>query len=338
LLAGQHARIFIQDGKKFKSMAALDELRLMTRIAKLYHESGLNQVEIAGKLGLSQSSVSRLLKKARDEGLVRTIVNIPAGVNTNLEEELVRRYGLKDAVVVDCLGEDENQIMRDIGAAAAFYVENTLKDREVVGISSWSSTLLALLEAMHPLPNKSGIQVLQVLGGVGNPSAEVHATRLTGRLADLVNGSAIFLPAPGIVGSEAALHVLLEDPYVQEAMGMFERVTLALVGIGSVEPSKLLDLSGNVFSKAEQAFLRKEGAVGDILLRFFDSQGRPVESSFNKRVISMQLEQLRRVDRSIAVAGGARKHKAILGALRGKCINILITDRHTAERLTAKET
>jgi DNA-binding transcriptional regulator LsrR (DeoR family) len=314
-------------------MAMLDELRLMTKVAKLYHESNLNQVEIAGKLGLSQSSVSRLLKKAKVNGLIRITVNIPNGVNTDLEEELVKQFGLKDAVVVDSINDDENQIMRDIGAAAAYYVENTLKDGEVVGVSSWSETLLALLDAMHPLLNKSGIQVLQVLGGVGNPSAEVHATRLTGRFAGLVNGTATFLPAPGIVGSEAAVNILREDPYVKEAIDLFGKVTLALVGIGSVEPSKLLDLSGNVFSKEEQAFLRSQGAVGDILLHFFDQQGCPIQSSFNNRVISMRLEQLRKVERSIAVAGGVRKYSAILGALRGGWINILVTDRHTAEHL-----
>ncbi len=314
-------------------MATIDELRLMTKVAKLYYETNANQMEIAGKLGLSQSSVSRLLKRAKEEGLIRIIVNVPGGVNTGLETELVQRYGLKDALVVDCVVDDETQIMRDIGVAAAFYIENTIKDNEVVGISSWSSTLLALLEAMHPIPNRRGIQVVQVLGGVGNPSAEVHATRLTGRFAGLVNGTAVFLPAPGIVGSEAALHVLLEDPYVKEAIDLFDQVTLALVGIGSVEPSKLLDLSGNVFSKEEQAFLRSQGAVGDILLRFFDIDGRSIESSFNNRVISMHLEQLRRVDRSIAVAGGARKYQAILGALHGHWVNILVTDRHTAEGL-----
>ncbi len=316
-------------------MTTTPELRLMTRVARLYHEANLSQSEIAARLGLSQSSISRLLKRAREEGLVRTVVTIPSGVNADLEDALVHRFGLKDAVVVDCLGEEENQVMRDIGAAAAYYVENTLNDNEVVGISSWSSTLLALLDAMHPLPNKRGVQVLQILGGVGNPSAEVHATRLTGRFAGLVNGEAIFLPAPGIVGSEAAMHVLLEDAYVKEALDLFERVTLALVGIGSVEPSRLLDLSGNVFSKEEQAYLRQAGAAGDILLRFFDQEGHPVESSFNKRVISMQLEQLRRVERSIAVAGGARKFSAILGALRGQWVNILITDRRTADKLIA---
>jgi DNA-binding transcriptional regulator LsrR (DeoR family) len=316
-------------------MATLNELRLMTKVAKLYYESNLNQIDIAKRLGLSQATVSRLFKRAKKENIIRIIVNVPNGVNTDIETALARKYALKDAIVVDCLGENENQIMSDIGVASAYYVETTLKDNEIIGISSWSSSLLAMLEAMHPLPNKSGIQVVQVLGGVGNPSAEVHAIRLTGRFAGLVNGTAIFLPAPGIVGSEAALRVLLEDPYVKDVMRFWDQITMALVGIGSVEPSKLLDLSGNVFSNEEQEFLRSHGAVGDILLRFYDAQGRQVASSFNNRVISMHLEQLRQVERSIGVAGGARKFEAIKGALSGRWINVLITDRITAERLVA---
>jgi DNA-binding transcriptional regulator LsrR (DeoR family) len=75
------------------------------------------------------------------------------------------------------------------------------------------------------------------------------------------------------------------------------------------------------------------GAVGDILLRFFDENGKPVKGPLSNRVVSMSLEQLARVNRAIAVAGGARKYKAILGALRGKWINVLVTDRCTAERL-----
>lgn len=315
-------------------MAQIDELRLATKAARLYHLQGLRQSEIAQTLGVSQATVSRLLKHARDEGVIRISVHTPQGVNTDLEESLAQKYGLRDAVVVDCPSDaDDRLILRDIGAAAAFYVETLLKNNDVVGISSWSETLLALVDAMHPLPGKSGVRVVQILGGIGNPGAEAHANRLTGRLANLVNGTAVFLPAPGVVGSETALQVLLEDQYVQETTRLFDNVSIALVGIGAIEPSKLLTQSGNIFTEQEQAKLRLEGAVGDILLRFFDAKGRQVNGSLSNRVVSMSLEQLRQVDRAIAVAGGRRKYPAILGALRGGWINILITDRCTAEFL-----
>lgn len=110
-------------------------------------------------------------------------------------------------------------------------------------------------------------------------------------------------------------------------------MTLALVGIGAVEPSKMLASSGNVFSSDELKLLSSRGAVGDICLRFFDAAGQPVITPLNERVISMELEQLRRVPRVIGVAGGRRKAAAIRGALAGKRINVLITDRAMAQRL-----
>lgn len=314
-------------------MTTLDEQRLMTKVAKMYYEWDLNQADIAKQLGISQATVSRLFKRAREEGIVRISVNTPSGVNADLEGNLIHKFGLRDAIVVDVLRDDENQLMHDLGAAAAYYVENVIKDNEVIGISSWSETLLAMIDAMHFVTGRKNVSVIQILGGMGNPSAEIHAARLTSRLVNLVNGSAVFLPTPGVVGTAAALQVLMQDEYVSEAIGLFDKVTLALVGIGAVEPSKLLTLSGNIFSQEEKDYLRQHGAVGDILLRFFDIQGNSVESTFNQRVISMQLEQLRNVERSVGIAGGVRKYEAVLGALNGHWINVLITDRQTAEKL-----
>jgi DNA-binding transcriptional regulator LsrR (DeoR family) len=317
-------------------MANIDELRLMTRVARMYYERDMRQSDIAGQLGLSQATISRLLNRSRDEGIIRISVNVPQGVYSEMEEELVAAHDLRDAIVVDCISENEQIVQRDIGAAAAYYVESTIKPNEVIDLSSWSSNLLALVDAMHQVPRKPGVQVVQILGGVGNPGAEMHAARLTGRLARLVNGKATFLPAPGIVGSPASLNVLLADPYVNEAMALFQQVSLALVGIGTVEPSELLAESGNIFSGTELDILRGEGAVGDILLHFFDEYGQPIETSLNSRVISMSLPQLQQVDRAVGVAGGRRKQEAILGALRGNLINVLITDCYTAKRLLEK--
>jgi DNA-binding transcriptional regulator LsrR (DeoR family) len=317
-------------------MPRVDELRIIARIARMYYEWDMSQAEIASQLGLSQPTVSRFLTGAKQEGIIRTSVNIPHGIYAELEESLVKKFHLRDAIVTDNLEDDETVIQRDIGATAAFYLESTIQPGDVVGISSWSATLLSLVDALHPIKRKPGVKVVQILGGVGSPSAEVHATHLTSRLAALLGGQAIYLPAPGVVGSEAAMKVLMEDEYLRQTLSLFDQVTLALVGIGAVEPSLLLAKSGNIFSPEELGLLRQQGAVGDILLRFFDQHGRLVESPLNKLVISMSLEQLCKVDRVIGVAGGKRKCAAILGALRGGWINILITDHFTAACL-AKE-
>ncbi len=316
-------------------MARIDELRLMAKIARMYYSQGLRQTEICERLNIHQSTVSRVLKRAEREGIVRVSITLPAGTHTEIEEAVQARYGLDEAIVVDCV-DDEDQISRDLGSAAAFYLENTLKSDDVIGISSWSSALLAMVEAMHPSQRWKTTKVVQILGGVGNPNAEVHATQLTRRLADLLGGAATLLPAPGVVGSAEARRVLMRDRFVREVVDLFSSITLAVVGIGAVEPSRALASSGNVFSRQELDLLAAKGAVGDICLRFFDEHGEPVITELNDRVISIELNQLRRAKRIVGVAGGRRKVSAIRGAMSGGLVNVLITDLNTAQRLLAE--
>ncbi|MCC7154124.1 MAG: sugar-binding transcriptional regulator [Bryobacterales bacterium] len=313
-------------------MARIDELRLMAKVARMYHELGMRQSEICSRLNIHQSTVSRVLQRAEREGIVRITVSLPPGTHTEVEEALQSRYGLDDAVVVDCL-EDEAQIAHDLGAAAAYYLENTLKASDVIGISCWSAALLEMVNAMRPSQRPKNNRVIQILGGVGSPNAEVHATQVTRRLAALIGGEATLLPAPGVVGSASARDVLFKDRFVREALDLFPKVTLALVGIGATEPSRGLASSGNIFSPREISLLASKGAAGDICLRFFDETGRQVVTELNDRVISMELDQLRQVRRVVAVAGGHRKIHAIRGALAGKLVNVLITDLTSAENL-----
>jgi DNA-binding transcriptional regulator LsrR (DeoR family) len=316
-------------------MSRIDELRLMTKVAHLYYVHKLKQADICEQLGLHQSTISRLLKRAERDGIVRVTVSAASGIHPELEDALQSEFGLRSAIVVDCSG-DEAQIARDLGSAAAYYLETTLKHDDVIGISAWSAALLGMVNAMHGHQRWKSIRVVQILGGVGSPDAEVHATQLTRRLAQAAGGTATLLPAPGVTGTADARRVLLKDPFVREAVSLFRAVTVAMVGIGAIEPSRAIASSGNVFSPRELKHLAHLGAVGDICLRFFDAHGRPVASPMNERVISMELSDLVKVRRVVAVAGGRRKLAAIRGALAGKLVNELITDVQTAEHLVGR--
>jgi DNA-binding transcriptional regulator LsrR (DeoR family) len=281
----------------YPNSTAQEELRLMTKVAYLYHKQNLKQSEIAQRLDLSQATVSRILKNAEEEGIVRITVNIPTGIYSGLEGELCSKYGLKAAIIVHCEEDSDEGIFHHLGSAAAYYVESTLGKNEIVGLSSWSSTLLGMVNSMHRLPKATNAKVVQMLGGMGNPSAKIYAAKITEQFANLVQGEAIYLPAPGLARSQDVRDELMTDPYVREALDLFEKITLAIVGIGSVEPSKLLASSGNIFSTEELDALQDVGAVGDICLRFFDVNGTEVNLPLNDRVVSIQLDQL---DRSMA--------------------------------------
>jgi len=312
--------------------ASGDQLRLMAKIALMYHERGVRQTEIAKELHVSQSKVSRLLARAAEVGIVRTTVTVPAGVHTDLEEALQERYGLQEAVVVDVDG-DEADITAALGSALATYLEATLTGGEVVGISSWSATLLAAAGAMRRSPTRVVDRVVQVVGGVGEARVQVQASRLISLFADATGADPVFMPAPGLLGSPSARQVLVADPAVAAVMASWDDLTTALVGIGSVQPSALLRESGNSLADRDQAELQSAGAVGDICLRYFDADGTKVASGFDDRVVGIDADRFRGIPRRVGVAGGERKHDAVLGALRGGWLTVLVTDVEEATRL-----
>lgn len=316
-----------------------DLLRLTTRVASMYYERGLGQTQIAEQLGLSQARVSRLLKQAEPLGIVKITVHVPEGVHADVEEKLEQLYGLDEAIVVEVhegAQRDDEAMARDLASTVASYLELMVPTLPTIGVSSWSSTLLAAVNAMRPIGQAETKSIVQVLGGLGFASAQRFATRLTEHLAQLSKAEAIFMLAPGVVSTQAAKRALLADPSCREAIERFDSLSALLMGIGAIPPSRMLRESGNVFTDQDLEDLKNAGAVGDVCMRFYDEQGKPVRTSFDDRVIGIGTDQIRRTRRRVGVAGGRRKFEAIRGALRGGWISTLITDLSTAQRLLAQ--
>ena len=315
-------------------MSRLNELRMIARVAQMYHVENQRQADIAKHLLISQATVSRMLKRAQEEEIVRTTVVAPSGTYADLETALRSKYGIAEAIVVECSEDREGAIMARIGEAAAHFVEATLQPSEIIGVSSWSETILKMVENIHPMKTSKAKYVVQTLGGMGDPTVQFHANQLTTRLAKLTGADAHLLSAPGVAQSREAKLVLLGDSYLRETMELFEKVTLSFIGIGAIEPSGMLAKSGNVFSARELEAVKEAGGVGDIGLRFFDKDGQQVRTPLDDRVIGMTLDELSKIDRVIALAGGHSKTLAIHGALKAGVIDILVTNKFTAERLT----
>ena len=310
------------------------QLRLLTKVARLYHERGVRQAEIAASLNISQAKVSRLLKRAAALGIVRTTVMIAPGLHTELEERLEERYGLAEAVVVDVDPDgDERDTTSAIGAAAATHLEASLAGKERVGISSWSQTLLATVDRMRPVPSRAATEVVQLLGGIGVPEVQSQAYRLVDEFARVLGASAVYVQAPGIVEDRVMRERLMLDPSLAEVSRRWRELTVAVVGIGSIEPSDLLAESGNAYSAAERAALLADGAVGDICHRVFRLDGSAILGDLDDRTISIPVDEFRAIPRRIGVAGGPRKLDPIRGALAGRWVTSLVTDRVTAEAL-----
>lgn len=309
-----------------------EELRLLVKVSRSYYEDGLNQDAITARLGLSRSKVSRLMAQARELGIVQITVVTPGQLFLDVESRLEERYGLDEVLVVEAQpAESQDLVSRSIGSAAAGYLIRAMGPRSTVGFC-WGSTLRYMEQALTPqrFPNA---QVVQVIGGLGQPDAEVHATELCRGVARALGCRLTLLPVPGIVADARTREALLSDVHVRRAVGAFDDLDIAFVGIGAPTRNSVIMRDGSIISPAELDSLLHHGAVGDIALRYYDSDGECLESEINERIIGIGLDQLKRVPKVVGVSGGPDKLAAIRGALAGHLIDVLITDSITAVSL-----
>lgn len=309
-----------------------EELRLLVKVARFYYEDGLNQDAITARLGLSRSKVSRLMAQAREAGIVQITVVEPEDLFLDLETRLEERYGLQEALVVESQPADpQSHVSRAVGGAAAGYLSRAISGRSTIGMC-WGDTLRHMASGLTPqrYPNA---QVVQMIGGLGQPDAEVHATELCRSMARSLDCRLTLLPVPGIVKDQRTREALLSDVHVQRAVEAFDDLDIAFVGIGAPTRDSVTMRDGSIITRAELDGLLRKGAVGDIALRYYDNRGECIESDINARIIGMDLQQIKQVPKVVGVSGGPQKVAAIRAALAGGLINVLITDSLTATRL-----
>jgi DNA-binding transcriptional regulator LsrR (DeoR family) len=304
---------------------------LLSKISRLYYEDGSSEADIAERLHISRSKVSRLLKEARRIGIVKIHIVPPPGSYPWLEAELEKRYGLKEAVVVTSGDDERFDTIRNLGVAAARHLQETLQSGETIGVS-WGRTLHAMVAAIQPQRTR-GTRVIQIIGGLGHPTAEVHATELCRRMANALDSDLELLPVPGIMESRQAKEAILTDSNIQRVLALFRKIDVAYVGIGAPAHDSVMLTDSTIMRKEDQDEMVRLGAVGDIAVRFFNRCGEPIISELDERVIGIRLDELKRIERRVGVSGGLKKVDTVRAALLAAHVNILITDHRLAEAL-----
>ena len=306
------------------------DLYLLSKASTLYYLRDLTQAEIAKRLGVSRPTVSRLLNEARERGIVTIRVTPAPGMHLDLESQMESRYHLEEAVVVSAEKRRSGDILRQIGGAASAYLARTVQPGETIGLA-WGHTLNAMVQATPALP-REGLRIVQILGGVGPPDGKAYAADMVRRLARQFGAAPVLLPAPGVVSTPAGRDALRKDPHVMSALKAHDKLDTAFVGIGSLLTNEVLN-DGHSLPRGTFKRLVDAGAVSDIALRFFDDAGRAVHTALDDRILGISVEQLRKVKRVVAVAGGKDKIDAIRSALRTGIVNVLVTDQATATAL-----
>ena len=319
--------------KRMPAERDLEQLRQITKVARLYHLHGARQAAIAQQLNISQAGVSRLLRLAEEAGIVQTVVLAPEGLHPELEENLIRAYGLEHVVISDNPSR-ETEIPQVLGAAAARLFAKELQG-QTLGFTSWSVTLREMARLL-PLNNASNItHVVEMLGDLGSPMLQHEATLATLQLANSLGAEAVFLRTPGVTNSAQLRDAALGDAHVNRAMEYLDKVDVAFLGLGPANFHGPLEEHDNFFTSDQLAKVRKAGAAGQLHQRFITAEGAPLDTPLEKVVVGISLAQLRRVKKRVLVAGGPSKHTALLAALRGRWAHTLVTDLAAANFLMA---
>ena len=305
----------------------------LAEVASLYYYSGLRQADIAAQLGESRSNVSRLLTEARRRGIVEIRVNQPLPVDRRLGRELQQRYGLRDALVLSGNEGDAGETLRRVGELAARFLERVLDEIDVLAIS-WGTALREVVKGLHTPPRRS-IEVVQMIGGAGSSASNVDGTELARRFADVLGGSCDYLYAPLLVDDEETVQVVMRDSNVRRVLEKAARADMALVGIGALEPSVSSLVRAGYADQETLRRLRRAGAVGDICGRHFDASGRPCDVELNRRVVGLDLDSLHRIPVVMGIASGRAKAEAVLGALRGRHVDVLAADAGLVQEVLA---
>jgi deoxyribonucleoside regulator len=303
------------------------DLDQLIQASRLYYELGETQSRVAELLGVTRPQVSRLLKRARAEGVVEIrIVDQAAEVST-AADVLRDRFGLTAVHLAPALVGPEEVSRRMIGRLAADVLRAAIRDGAVVGIGDGASisAVADALAADEPL-HETGATVVPLCGGYwfGGPAREPFR-----RVADGIGGIPLGLLAPGLVDDPATKTALCAHAGVRRILDLWDRLEVAAFGIGGPV------WSAAAFGEASTRRLEADGAVGEILVRPFTLDGRFVGDELRARTIAFDARELPRIPVRIGVAGGATKVRPILGALRSGVVTTLVTDRRTAEAVVA---
>lgn len=297
------------------------EIEQISRAAWYYYNDGLTQNQIADMLGLSRIKVSRLLEKGRQTGLIELRINSPFEGCVGLQQELIAAFGLSDARVVPAA--DDMPVSPRIARAAASLLLQHLLPGDLLAVG-WGAATSSAVRFMAPVLPQSRISIVSLTGGV---SAYIGSSGLFGPM-----NFAHLIPTPLRVSSPELADLLRVEPYVRHVLEMAITAKTALVGVGSVTQSATLVRYGYC-TAAEIELFTRQGAVGDIIGHFYDKDGNILDLDLHRHVVSVRPEDIRRISSVIAAAAGREKIEPILGLLRGRLANILVTDEDTAREL-----
>ena len=289
-------------------------------VARLHYEADLSQVEIARRLGVSGATVSRLLKKARDEGIVRIEIQSLAS-RDDLSRDLQVALNLKSVALAE---GSSTSPLTELADPLASLLQAHLKDGSILAVG-WGRAIREIVRT--GLPRIPGVTVVPATGGMQQSAPHFQINEFVRLAAEQLNGEPRFIHAPSSM-SPAVRKAFLGDPTIRNDVALWNRVDVALVGVGM--PHAVDPVHAAAATATERAI---QDTAGDVIRHYFNSRGKILKWVGADNLIGISAAQLRATPLAIGVALGPEKASAIVGAARARLISALVTNVQTAQAI-----
>lgn len=315
--------------KKYENMTVQEKWNILATVANLYYNSDMTQNEIADRLYTSRSKISRMLKEARELGIVEISIKEPWERDLKLEGQLMDHYKLKNVRVVANMGESKEMITSRLSEVSSYYLDSIVRENMVVGIS-WGNTLFHIVKYIDKNNKKNiPITVVPIMGASSVKRPERDAMDLAKDLASAYGGNYQYICAPLFVKNRELKESLIQDQTIKNTLDLARNADVILTSVGSVEYKTW----ENYLGEKTFSFLGSKGAIGHIGGHFFDKDGKEIHTTLTDRMIGVDYDDIHRCNNVVCIAYGESKARAVAGALNGEFIDTLILDSVCAEKI-----
>ncbi len=297
------------------------------KVACYYYKLGMTQDDIAQKMSTTRQRIGRILKKCIETGIVKIVIEEYDHQNVDLSIQLEALLGLNEIIIVKNV---DDEIYDSFGATASSYLERVINDNDIIGFSR-GRALSSLVNNMHPI-DRANLTVTQLVGGLNAEEAHINSDDIVRHSSEILHAKPCFMYAPIILENKLLRDSLMKESFFSPVYETMKACTIAMVGIGDMS-SQSSFVQRKYISQAEYDILQNKKAVGEICTHYFDVNGKLIESGLNDRVLAIDIDSFKKIPLRIGVGGGPEKLSAIIGAARGKLINVLITNLETANAL-----
>lgn len=319
----------MEDIKNYESMSVQERWNILATVANLYYNAELTQNQIAQRLYTSRSKISRMLKEARELGIVEINIREPWERNLDYEQTLKDKYHLKNVRVVMMKDMDREGGLQKLAESAAYYLDSIVKQGMVVGIS-WGNTLYRIVKYIGTNNKKNiPITVVPIMGAANTRTPEKDAMDLAKGLASAYGGKYQYIYAPLFVKNKELKNSLIQEDDIKNVLDLSKHADVMLTSVGSIQSKSW----NNYLSERTLERLEEKGAVGHIAGHFYDIMGNEIETNLSERMIGVEIDDIRSCADLICVAYGETKAEALLGALRANLVNTLILDEKCAKQI-----